>query len=70
MTGVQTCALPIYIAIVPQEDILFRGTILENVRYGNSNATLSEVTEAVKKANAWEFIEKFPDKLLAKIGNH
>ncbi|MGE4169373.1 MAG: ABC transporter ATP-binding protein [Candidatus Margulisiibacteriota bacterium] len=58
------------IAIVPQEDILFRGTVLDNIRYGRPTATKDEVIEAAKAANAWEFIEKMPKQLYANIGDH
>ena len=56
-------------AIVPQEVVLFRGTILENLRYGSSSATIKDVIEAAKRANAWEFISEMPDKLLTKVGD-
>lgn len=57
------------IAIVPQEDILFRGSILENIRYGSPNASISDVEVAAKQANAWEFIEKRSRGLYAKLGD-
>ena len=44
------------IAIVPQEIALFRGTILENIRYGNPSAKKEEIIEAAKQANAHDFI--------------
>ncbi|MCH2044998.1 MAG: ATP-binding cassette domain-containing protein [Saprospiraceae bacterium] len=56
------------IAIVPQDVILFGGTILENIRYGNQDATEEEVIEAAKKANAWSFIEQFPEQLETVVG--
>lgn len=46
------------VSIVPQKTILFSGSILENVRWGNRNATLEEVKEVCKISNANEFIEK------------
>ncbi len=55
-------------AIVPQDIILFAGTIRENILYGNPNATLEEVVEAAKKANAMQFIDTFPDKLETLVG--
>lgn len=58
-----------FIAIVPQEDILFRGTILENIRYGRPDASQEEVEAAAAKANALEFIEKMPKGWLTKIGD-
>lgn len=48
-------------AIVPQEVILFGGTIKENVLYGKPDAPDEEVTAALRKANAWDFVFSFPD---------
>jgi ABC-type multidrug transport system fused ATPase/permease subunit len=56
-------------AIVPQEVILFSGTILENIRFGKPSATIEEVQEAAKKANAWEFISTFPEQLETEVGD-
>lgn len=58
-----------YIGLVPQESVLFRGTILENIRYGKLTATNEEVLQAAIKANAWEFIEKKQEQLFTKIGD-
>jgi ATP-binding cassette, subfamily B, bacterial len=55
-------------AIVPQEVILFGGTIKENILYGKPDATDAEVVEAAKQANAWEFISTFPDQLNTVVG--
>jgi ATP-binding cassette, subfamily B, bacterial len=55
-------------AIVPQEVILFGGTIRENILYGNPNATDVEIIEAAKQANAWDFISTFPDGLETVVG--
>ena len=49
------------IAYVPQEPLLFHRTIAENIAYGRPDATMEEIREAAEKANALEFIEKFPD---------
>jgi ABC-type multidrug transport system fused ATPase/permease subunit len=57
------------IAIVPQEVILFGGTIFENIAYGNPAASVEEVESAARKANAFEFIEKFPDKFETIVGD-
>ncbi|MCB9222929.1 MAG: ATP-binding cassette domain-containing protein [Crocinitomicaceae bacterium] len=57
------------IAVVPQEVILFGGTIKENILYGNVNATDEEVIEAAKKANAYDFIMSFPDKMETLVGD-
>jgi ATP-binding cassette, subfamily B, bacterial len=56
------------IAIVPQEVMLFGGTILENIAYGKPNATEAEVKEAARKANALEFIDSFPEKFQTIVG--
>ncbi|MBL7876817.1 MAG: ATP-binding cassette domain-containing protein, partial [Cyclobacteriaceae bacterium] len=57
------------IGIVPQEVILFGGSIRENIAYGKPGATEAEIIEAAQKANAWEFIETFPDKLNTLVGD-
>ncbi len=57
------------IAIVPQEVILFGGTIRENILYGNINATEEEIIEAAKKANAYDFIMSFPEKMETLVGD-
>lgn len=56
------------IGIVPQEIILFGGTILENITYGKPGASFEEIREAARKANALEFIESFPDKFDTIVG--
>jgi len=56
------------IGIVPQETFLFGGTILENIRYANQNASVEEVVEAAKMANAHEFIEKLEQGYETEIG--
>ncbi|MBK6731964.1 MAG: ATP-binding cassette domain-containing protein [Bacteroidetes bacterium] len=55
-------------AIVPQEVILFGGTIKENIAYGKPDANEQEIMEASKKANAWEFISRFPEQLETIVG--
>ncbi len=56
------------IGIVPQEVILFGGTIRENILYGNPQATEAEIIEAAKQAYAWLFIEGFPEGLDTVVG--
>jgi len=55
-------------AIVPQEVILFGGTIRENILYGKPDATESEIIEAARKANALDFINRFPDRFETVVG--
>ena len=50
------------VAVVLQQNVLFSGTILENLRWGDKNATTDECFEACKMACADDFIESFPDK--------
>ncbi|MBX2944414.1 MAG: ATP-binding cassette domain-containing protein [Cyclobacteriaceae bacterium] len=56
------------IGIVPQEVILFGGTIRENIAYGNPLATEQEIIEAAQKANALEFIRSFPEQFDTVVG--
>ncbi len=56
------------IGIVQQDVYLFAGTIMDNIRYGNPEATDEEVIRAAKRANAHEFIMSFPDGYDTDIG--
>lgn len=56
------------IALVPQDIFLFGGSIGENIRYGKPGASDEEVKNAAKMANAWEFIERFPEGLDTVVG--
>ena len=62
-------ALRDQMAIVPQEVILFSGSIRENILFGNPAATEEQIIEAAKQANAWEFIDAFPKKLETEVGD-
>jgi len=55
-------------SLVPQETILFSGSVLDNIRYGNLTASKNEVIEAAKKANADMFIQNLPLKYKTEIG--
>lgn len=57
-----------HVALVFQDNELFSSTIRENVAYGVKNATDEQIMEALKQANAYEFVAKFKDGLDAKIG--
>ncbi|RPA69768.1 ATP-binding cassette domain-containing protein [Cyclobacteriaceae bacterium YHN15] len=56
------------IGIVPQEVLLFGGSIRENIAYAKPDATEEEIINAAKKANAWQFIRKFPEGMDTKVG--
>jgi ABC transporter fused permease/ATP-binding protein len=55
-------------AVVPQDVFLFGGTIRENILYGRHDASEKELIEAAKQANAWEFIQAFPEGLDTLVG--
>ncbi len=55
-------------AIVPQEVLLFGGTILENIAYGKPGANQAAIEEAAHKANAHEFISRFPQDYSTVVG--
>lgn len=56
------------IGIVPQEVLLFGGSIRENIGYAKPTATEEEIILAAKKANAWQFISQFPEGLDTLVG--
>ncbi len=71
--GKESTAFPLselrsQMAVVPQDVFLFGGTIAENIAYGKPDATPEEMEEAAKKANAWEFIQRFPLGLQTVVG--
>jgi ABC transporter fused permease/ATP-binding protein len=55
-------------AMVPQDVMLFGGSIFENIVYGKADATQEEVEEAAKKANAHDFIMSFPEGYKTIVG--
>ena len=55
-------------ALVPQDIILFGGSIAENIAYGKPGASLDEIKRAAEKANALEFIESFPEGFDTLVG--
>jgi ABC-type multidrug transport system fused ATPase/permease subunit len=55
-------------AWVPQDVALFGRSILENIRYGRPDASDDEVRRAAEEANAWEFIERFPEGWHTAVG--
>jgi ABC-type multidrug transport system fused ATPase/permease subunit len=56
------------IALVPQDVFLFGGSIRENISYGRPGASDDEILDAAQKANAMEFIDRFPEKLDTIVG--
>lgn len=68
---IDTYNLPVLrknIGVVPQEVILFGGSIRENIGYGKPNATDEEIWDAAKRANALDFIQSFPEGLDTVVG--
>jgi len=61
-------ALRNQIALVPQDIFLFGGSIRENIAYGKTNATENEIYDAALKANAMEFIDRFPGRFDTIVG--
>lgn len=61
-------ALRAQMAIVMQDVFLFGGSIRENIAYGRTGATENEIIEAAIQANAYDFIQSFPDKLDTIVG--
>jgi ABC-type multidrug transport system fused ATPase/permease subunit len=56
------------IAVVPQVPILFNDTLLENLRYANSNADMQAISEAISKAGLAEYINELPIGLETRVG--
>ena len=56
-------------AYVPQDVLLFSGSIFENIQFGNPDSSEAAVVSAAKKANAWGFIDSFPDGLNTEVGD-
>jgi ABC-type multidrug transport system fused ATPase/permease subunit len=61
-------ALRAQMAIVMQDVFLFGGTIRENIAYGKPDASENEITDSAIQANAWDFIQSFPNKLDTIVG--
>ena len=57
-----------HIGIVPQENVLFSGTLRDNIAYGDLSATDEEIIAAAKAANAHDFIMNFPDQYETIVG--
>jgi ATP-binding cassette subfamily B protein len=57
-----------FISVVPQESILFEGSVRENVTYGLSGVPDAVVESALRDANAWEFVQSLPEGIQTHIG--
>lgn len=57
-----------HVGIVPQDIVLFGGSIEENIRYGKPDANSDEIAAAVESANVLEFVNRFPDGLHTVVG--
>lgn len=68
-TGLPLHVLRGNMAIVPQEVLLFGGTIEENIRYGRPDASRDEVISAARQAACHEFIERFPEGYGTRVGD-
>ncbi len=64
----ELASLRSHIGIVPQEVLLFGGSIKENISYAKPNASEEELINAAKKANAWQFISQFPEGMDTLVG--
>lgn len=67
-SSISLAALRSQIAIVPQEVLLFGGSIRENIEYGKPGASLDEIQEAARNANAYDFIAALPEGFETLVG--
>jgi ATP-binding cassette subfamily B protein len=56
------------VGVVSQDIVFFSGSVLENVQYGMTDIPEERIVEALKLANAWEFVEKLPEKIHTRLG--
>ncbi len=69
LTKIKLSSLRKAMGIVPQETVLFRGTIAENIAYGKIDASMEEIITAAKASNADEFIRQMPDGYETRVGS-
>ncbi|MFO7621563.1 MAG: ATP-binding cassette domain-containing protein, partial [Bacteroidales bacterium] len=67
-TGFPISSIRKQMAVVMQDVFLFGGTIRENIAYGRTDAEEQEIIGAAVRANAWDFIQSFPDRLETIVG--
>jgi len=68
MAGLDLRTYRRHLSVVPQESILFEGTIRENVTYGLASVSDATLEKALRDANAWEFVSRLPDGVEARCG--
>ncbi|GAP12604.1 ABC-type multidrug transport system, ATPase and permease component [Longilinea arvoryzae] len=59
-----------FISVVPQESILFEGSVRENVTYGLGRVSDRVIESALRDANAWDFVQNLPDGIETRIGEY
>jgi ATP-binding cassette subfamily B protein len=59
-----------HVGVVTQNTVFFSGSIRENVAYGDPDVSDERVEEALQMANAWEFVEKLPDRTETRLGEN
>ncbi len=69
INDITTSSLRSQLGIVTQDAILFNDSIKNNLKLGNDNATDDEIIEALKIANAWEFVKDLPETIETNIGD-
>ncbi len=57
-----------HISVVPQESVLFEGTIAENIAYGLGDVTLKEIEDSLRDANAWDFVSQLDNGIQTIVG--
>ena len=69
INNLTTSSLRQQLGIVTQDAILFNDSIKNNLKLGNDDATDEDIIEALKIANAWEFVKELPEKINTNIGD-
>ncbi|KAJ2623270.1 ATP-binding cassette permease mdl1 [Coemansia sp. RSA 1358] len=68
LRGLSLAAWRAHLAVVPQDPVLFAGTIRDNLLFGRPAATDAELVDALTRADAWGFVERFPAALDTYVG--